>query len=163
LIANYAWQDIRYQYGDSSYAPNYGAQHLIEAGIIAFPTASTAVHIGVYAALGRRTTAVPGGIEWESCNLLDQGCEFVGSPDYGNEPLGANELPAYVRVDLGLRQHWHVGVAGRDASIAVFGTVTNLLGRKNLLTYARDPITGELVGIELRPQGPLVVGVDWRF
>ncbi len=163
FIASYGWQDLRYAYGDTSYVPEHGAEHVLEGGLIVFPSASTAIRVGVNAAWGRRTTTIPDGLEWESCNLLDQGCEFVGSPDYGDEPLGATELPAYLRVDLGLRQHWHIEIAGRDASLAIFGTYTNLLGRTNLLTYARDPVTGELKGIELRPSGPLVVGLDWRF
>ena len=69
----------------------------------------------------------------------------------------------YFRVDVGIRQHWHIGIGGRHASMAVFGTFTNLFSQQNLLTYARDPTTGERVGIEMRPSGPLVVGVDWTF
>jgi hypothetical protein len=95
--------------------------------------------------------------------LTDRGCEFGGSPDYGDQPLGAMALPPYARLDLSVRQHWHAHVAGRDARVALFGTYTNLLSRKNLLTYSLDPATGERVGVELRPAAPLVVGLDWRF
>ncbi len=163
VVGSYGWQRVRLAYGDSSYVPEHGAAHLLDAGVIVFPTASTSLRLGTTAILGRRTTIVPGGLEWESCNLLDRGCEFAGSPDYGSEPLGAAALPSYFRVDVGLRQHWHLEIGGHDAALALFGTFTNVLGRKNLLTYARDPSTGRLVGIELRPRSPLVVGVDWRF
>ena len=95
--------------------------------------------------------------------MTDRGCEFGGSPDYGDQPLGAMALPPYARLDLSVRQHWHAHVAGRDARVALFGTYTNLLSRKNLLTYSLDPATGERVGVELRPAAPLVVGLDWRF
>jgi len=163
VIASYGWQRVRLTYGDSSYVPEHGAAHLLDAGAIVFPTASTAVRLGAVALLGRRTTVVPGGFEWESCNLLDGGCEFAGSPIYGGEPLGGTPLPPYLRVDLGLRQHWHLELGGHDAVIAAFGAYSNILGRRNLLTYARDAASGRLVGIELRPQSPLVVGLDWRF
>jgi hypothetical protein len=72
-------------------------------------------------------------------------------------------LPAYFRLDLGLRKHWHLEVAGRDVELALFGTVTNLLGRRNVLAVATDPVTGKKTEIEMRPLAPLVVGLDWRF
>jgi hypothetical protein len=54
-------------------------------------------------------------------------------------------------------------VGGRDALIGLFGTVTNLFNRANVLTWARDPANGRLVAIEMRPLAPLVVGLDWRY
>jgi len=163
LLASYGLQRVRLTHGDSAYVPDHGATHLLEGGITAFPTTTTSIRLGASAALGRRSTAIPGAFEWESCNLLDQGCELVGSPDYSGEPLGGTALPPYLRLDLGVRQHWHVQLGGRDASIGLFASATNLLWRTNVLTYARDPATGERVVIEMRPPSPLVVGMDWRF
>jgi hypothetical protein len=72
-------------------------------------------------------------------------------------------LPTYLRADLGIRKHWHLHIAGRDASVALFGTVTNVVARRNVLAYATDPATGETAAVEMRPLSPLVVGLDWRF
>jgi hypothetical protein len=47
--------------------------------------------------------------------------------------------------------------------LAAFATVTNLFGRQNLLTYARNPSSGEITEIGMRPLAPLVIGLDWRF
>ena len=163
LIGSYGLQRVRLAHGDSAYVPDHGATHLFEGGVIVFPRATTSLRLGASAALGRRSTAIPGAFEWESCNLMDQGCELAGSPDYGGEALGGTALPPYVRLDLGLRQHWHLQLGGRDATVALFASATNLLGRKNVLTYARDPATGERMVIEMRPPSPLVVGMDWRF
>jgi hypothetical protein len=163
MVASYGWQHVRNAYGDSSYVPEHGVAHLVEGGVIVYPTATTSLRFGGSAEMGRRVTAIPGAFEWESCNLRDQGCEFGGSPHYGDEPLGGTRLPPYARFDLGVRQHWHRRLAGRDGSIAVFGTYSNLFSRKNLLTYAIDPMSGDRVGIELRPAALLVVGVDWRY
>ncbi len=163
IIASYGLQRVRLGDGQSNYVPDHGATHLFEGGLIVFPTATFSIRLGATGALGRRTTTVTGGLEWEACNLLDQGCEFGGSPHYGAEPLGQTALPTYFRVDLGIRKHWHIEIGGHDALIALFGTVTNLFSRKNLLTYARNPSTGQLVGIEMRPLSPLVVGLDLRF
>ena len=163
VLASYGFQHARLFYGDSSYVPEHALAHSLEGGVVVFPSASTTARVGVSAGWGRRTTIVPGGFEWESCNLLDRGCEFSGSPDYTGERLGATRLPPYCRVDVGLRRHWHLSVARRDATVALFGAFSNVLNRKNLLTYARDPRSGELIGIELRPTSALVAGLDWRF
>ena len=163
LLASYGLQHVRFDGGGISYVPDHGATHLLEAGVIVFPSATSSLRLGVTSELGRRTTTASGGLEWEACNLLDRGCEFGGSPQYGGETLGGTALPGYLRIDVGFRKHWHVELAGRDATVALFGTVTNLFGRRNLLTNVRDPATGELTAIEMRPLTPLVVGLDWRF
>ncbi|MGH7526592.1 MAG: hypothetical protein ACREMX_07790, partial [Gemmatimonadales bacterium] len=163
LVASYGLQGVRLSHGDSSYVPVHGTRHLFEAGVILFPSATSSIRLGATAAMGRRATAVAGAFEWESCNLGDKGCEFGGSPRHATDGLGATRVPGYHRLDLGFRQHWHLHVAGRDASVALFGTITNLLGRRNILTVAADPATGAPVTIEMRPRSPLVVGLDWQF
>ncbi len=163
IVASYGLQRVRLDYGEASYVPGHGATHLLEGGVSVFPSAASAIRLGIAGAWGRRTTTISGGFEWEGCNLLDQGCEFGGSPHYGGEPLGATALPAYLGINVGLRKSWQFEVGGRDVLIALFGTVTNVLGRKNILTYAKDPSTGELAEIKMRPLAPLVVGLDWRF
>jgi hypothetical protein len=56
-----------------------------------------------------------------------------------------------------------VTIAGRDAEVAAFGSVSNLFGWKNVLALARDATTGELAGVEMRSFAPLVFGIDWRY
>jgi hypothetical protein len=163
VMASYGFQRVRLAADAASYVPEHGARHLLEGGVTVFPTATLSLRLGAAAALGRRTTTASGGLEWEACNLLDYGCEFAGNPHYGGEPLGGTALPAYSRVDLGVRKHWHLELGGRDAQIALFGAATNILGRRNIMTYVRDPETGAPVEIEMRPPSPLVIGLDWRF
>ncbi len=163
VTASYAWQRVRLTYGESSYAPGYGTSHLIETGVVVFPTPTASIRLGLSGAVGRHGTGVIGAFDWESCNLLDQGCEFAGSPTHDTEHPGATGLPSYLRLDLGLRKHWHLELAHRDVELALFGTVTNLLGRRNVLAVATDPATGKRSEIEMRPLAPLVVGLDWRF
>jgi hypothetical protein len=163
LLASYGLERARLGYSDSTYVPEYGTTHLLEGGAILFPTATLAVKIGATAGFGRRATAAVGGFEWESCNLLDRGCEFSGSPIHDGEALGGTALPGYLRFDLGVRKHWHLHLGGRDAVVALFGTVTNLLNRGNVLTFIRDPSTGERAPVEMRPLAPLLVGLDWQL
>jgi hypothetical protein len=162
LLARYGWQRVRLEHADSSYSPSYGASHLAELGAIVFPSATSSVRLGLKGSFGRQTTGVMGDFEWEACNLLDRGCEFGGNPQ-ATGALGGTRLPAYIRLDLGVRKHWHLNLAGKDVLFAVYGTLTNLLGRTNILTYATDPTTGRRTPIEMRPRAPLVLGFDWRF
>jgi Carboxypeptidase regulatory-like domain len=163
IVMSYGLQHVRRTYAELSYVPEHGATHAIESGLIVFPSPTSDIRLAASSMIGRRTTAFMGPFEWEACNLLDQGCEFAGSPDEQVEALGATQLPAYVRLDLSLRKHWHMEVGGRDGSLAVFGTATNILGRRNVLAVTVDPQTGARGPIEMRPRSPLVVGIDWRF
>lgn len=162
-LASYGWQRVRLEHPDGSFVPEWGAVHLLDGGVVLFPTVNSTLKIGARAAMGRKTTAVDGELEWEACNLLDKGCEFGGTPEIGDGPLGGTDLPSYFRLDVSVRNHWHKRLGRKEFIIAVFGTFTNVLGRKNLLTFATDPVTGKRVGLEMRPQSPLVFGFDWRF
>jgi hypothetical protein len=162
FLASYGWQHVRLHHRDSSYVPEHGSAHVAEAGVIVFPTPTSSLRFGATGALGRRATSVIGDIEWETCNLADRGCEFAGTPR-STDRSGGVTLSPYLRLDVGLRKHWHLQLAGRDALVAVFGTVTNVLGRTNVLTTAVDPATGRRVELELRPRAPIALGFDWRL
>ncbi|MGQ0703616.1 MAG: carboxypeptidase regulatory-like domain-containing protein [Gemmatimonadales bacterium] len=162
FLASYALQRVRYQFGDTSYIPAHAAGHALESGITVFPSPSWSLRLGITALAGRHTTAIAGGFEWESCNLLDWGCQFAGTP-LRSGPIGATSVPAYVRVDLGVRKHWHWSLAGRDGELGVYATMTNILGRSNILTFVVDPATGSRTPVTMRPWSPLVAGMDWRF
>jgi len=162
-VASYGLQYVRLRYGDTTYVPDHGATHTTYAGVLLLPSATSSVRLGVTGVLGRRGTTARGRLEWESCNLIDQGCELAGNAEGRTGPLGATRLPAYFRVDLGFRKSWQLAVAGRKGEMAAFGTLSNVLGRRNVLSMVADPTTGELVALEMRPRAPLVVGIDWRY
>lgn len=163
LVASYGWQRVRLDYADSGYVPGYAASHRVDAGVIVFPSGTSSLRLGATAAFGRRATPVADALEWESCNLLDYGCELAGSPRQAADQLGATKLPGYLILDVGLRKHWHLDLAGRNALVALFGTVTNVLGRRNTLAVVTDRSTGERTTVGMRPLAPLVVGLDWQF
>ena len=163
VLASYGLQHVRLEYGDTTYVPDHGALHALDAGVTYFPSATWSLRLGGSGLWGRHATAVSGPFEWESCNLIDRGCEFAGTPQRRSEPLGATTLPAYLRLDVGVRKHWDFKLAGRDGLVAVYGTVTNVFGHTNVLTVAADPGTGARTPIGMRPRAPLVFGIDWRF
>ena len=159
--ASYGWQAVRYRYQGGAYIPEHGARHQVATGVTLFPSASSSIRLSALAAAGRRATGVVGSIDWEPCNILDRGCEFAGSPRIDPQALGASTVPRYARVDLSARKHWHVRTLDHDAELALFGTVTNVFNRRNVLTFVRN--SGALTPLEMRPRAPLVVGLDWRF
>lgn len=161
--ASYGMQWIGIREGASAYVPGYGARQTLQSGVTLTPTGSISLTLGAMGIWGRRTTMATGALEWESCSLLDEGCEFAGSPDHSGYDLGATSLPAYFRVDLGIRKEWSARIAGRGGKVALFGTMTNLLARRNLLSFVRDPGSEVLTAIEMRSRVPLVAGIDWRF
>ncbi len=163
LIARYRWQSSRLFHSGGSYVPADAATHALEAGLTLLPTPRTSIRLGASVLLGRRATAVANGFEWEACNLRDRGCEFGGTPHHRGEVLGGTVLPTYSRIDLSVRQEWTFTAAGRRTRIAAFGTLTNLLGRENILTYARSSSTGARVPVTMRPRAPLVAGLEWQF
>jgi hypothetical protein len=163
VVASYAWQRVLRSTREVSYVPSHGSRHVAEAGIVYFPSPTFSARIGATIEAGRRSTPVLGGLEWESCNLLDRGCEFGGSPRNDPSALGRTGLPAYMRIDAGIRKHWHLRIAGRDAQVALHGTLTNLLSRANILTGIRTTKDAPEQSLEMRPFAPLVVGLDWRF
>ena len=161
--ATYGLQRLSNRSGSMSWVPQFGTVHTLEGGVTLFPTRTSSVRVGAVGGWGRRTTAVVGAFEWEACNLRDRGCEFIGTPRTDSGAPGATHLPAYFRVDLSARQHWHVTIGARDVEMALFGTVTNVGNRRNLLTRVIDAQTRDVSEIGMRPQAPLVVGLDWRF
>ena len=157
----YGYQDTRVAGAGQRYQPAAAPRHNLNAGITLRPLRQWELRAGFTGQFGRRATLARGPFEWESCNLRDRGCEFAGTPVLTG-PRGALRLPAYARLDLGLRYELSPTLLGRRGTMAAYGTLSNLLSRRNLLTYAtaddgsRDPV-------DLRPRAPLVVGIDWRF
>ena len=163
VVSSYTWQQVSYAADSLRYVPAHGASHVFQGGINLYATSTTSVRLAVVGEAGRRTSIVNGPFEWESCNLRDRGCEFGGSPRVNLRTTGTAGVPFYARADLGVRKHWHALVRQREAEIAVYGTITNLLGRSNVLTYSRSATTDALVPIDMRPFAPLVLGMEWRF
>ena len=148
--------------GGERWTPGYAASRTARIGATLFPTPTLSIRVGWIGQFGRRGSDAIGLLEWESCNLLDMGCEFAGSPEDLGE-IGARKLPAYNRLDLSVRKHWHFVIGAREGSLEAFATGSNLLGRANVLTYVVDPATDQSAPIEMRPRAPLTLGLGWRF
>ena len=163
LVASVGIERVRLGGGAAQFTPMHAPARRFDLGITAMPSSSLSLRLGAAVASGRRGTVVNDGFEWESCNLADRGCEFRGSPVLDLTTLGRVVLPDYLRVDLSVRKRWTASIAGRDGQIGLFGTISNLGGRSNVLTYTRQPGTDRLEPVLMRPLAPLLFGLDWRF
>lgn len=162
-LASYGFGSVRNELHDLEYAPGFAIEHAIAAGVAYYPTAQLELRTAVRAEVGRPRTLVEGPISWEACSIIEGGCEAEGSPRRMAGPLGEDRLPPYVRVDVGIRKHWHSRILGRSGLVAVFATVTNVFGRRNVLGYISDPDTGELSMLPMRSFSPLTAGLEWQF
>lgn len=161
LLLRYGWSTARYLADGIRYTPEYLARHQLDGGVTLRPTLRTTVRLGLTAAVGRRATPIVGLAEWEACNLIDRGCEFGGTPSAASGSLGTVALPTYLRTDVSVRHVWRVRSGARGADLAVFGTLTNLLNRVNVLNFVEDGASRS--ALAMRPRAPLVAGVDWVF
>lgn len=162
IVASYGMERVAFRTVDVKYTPGYATRQRVRLGGIVHPTATFSVRLAWIGEFGRHGTDTIGVVEWESCNLLDGGCEVAGTPE-ALGALGTARLAAYHRLDLSIRKHWHVRIRDREARVEAFASGSNLLGRTNLLTYVVDPTTGERTPIEMRPAAPMAVGLAWSF
>lgn len=163
VTANYGLENVRFTYRDTTYVPDFAATHLVHAGILTFPTATASLRAGVTAVWDRRSSAVVGPFDWDSCTSAVRGCDFSGSPGVRAEPLGATRLPAYLRLDLGARKNWHVRLGTGDAVLSTFVSIRDVLGQANARVVSLDVASGSREWVEVTPRAPLVFGIDWRF
>jgi hypothetical protein len=161
-VASYGLQQVRFRYQQTSYVPDYGVSHAVDAGVTAHLSRMLSLRLATSGRFGRRATSLITPFQWEPCNVGDLGCEFAGSPRTSSA-LGATKLPAYIRVDVGVRARWDVRLAGQTSELAVFGTLTNVFAHTNVLTTSLDPSAGTRTPVTMRPRAPLVIGVDWVF
>jgi hypothetical protein len=162
-LLDYGFSSVSYAVEGEAYRPSFAVSHFLAASIGYYPSATLLVRSALRADFGRPTTLVEGPFEWEACSILEGGCEAAGSPQKAAGPLGGDRLPAYVRLDIGIRKHWHSRLLGSEGQVAVFATLSNILGRRNSLAYTVDPLSGELSELPMRPFSPLTVGLEWSF
>ncbi len=161
--ASYGFGSVGNEVETLEYRPGFAISHTVTGAVAYYPAAQLELRSAILAEFGRPTTVMEGPFVWEACSFLEGGCEAEGSPQRTKGPLGADRLPAYARLDVGARKHWHSRLLGRDGEVAIFATLSNVLWRENFLGYVMSPETGKLSGLPMRPFSPLTAGLEWRF
>ena len=163
LLATGSLGSLRATYLRSTGQPSTSrtASRWLDAGVVVRQSARTSWRAAVVAHDGRSAMAFQGPFEWESCNVIDGGCELSGAPDRATDPR-AVRLPAYVRMDLGVRRTWRVRLLGTPATLDTHLTVGNVLDRRNAWAVITDETGLRRTTAAMRPASVVNAGVSWR-
>jgi hypothetical protein len=162
-LLDYGFSAVAYDVSGESYRPGFAVSHSLAASLGYSPSATLALRAALRVEFGRPATAFEGPFESEACSFIEGGCEAVGSPEEVAGPLGGERLPAYARLDVGVRKSWQWQVLGRDALLTGFMSLSNVFGRRNFSGLTVDPSTGALTRLPMRPFSPLTAGLEWSF
>jgi hypothetical protein len=106
-------------------------------------------------------SVVAPGFEFHALGGRDESGELAGTPEILPGTLNAERLPAYARLDLGLRRDWRLPGFGQGTPLTTSISVTNVLGHQNTLGL----VAGQDGGLRVIRGIPraLALEVGWRF
>jgi len=123
----------------------------------------TRVRIATEVSTGTPSTPVLAGtFEWDSGGLLGGPDELSGTPKNLFGLPNGQRLPAYARVDAGVRRDWHVSFAGRDATLSTYLNMQNVFNRRNVFGLLETPL-GDARSNLFSPGRSLTFGLEWGF
>lgn len=122
----------------------------------------TTVRGAFRAAAGRPTSGLESGFEWEPLDRLTGEIEFGGTPLRRTGALNGERLPAYLRLDVGVRRTWRPSFLGPTGSLVTWMDVLNVFDRENALALEPRPDAQRWGRIPLSGTS-IAFGVDWSF
>ncbi len=156
------WSRIERRTGDITYNPGFERRRSVIAAASYRLTPQTKVRTAFQAAAGRPTSPIQEGFDWETFDRLSGEVEFSGTPLRVSETVNDERLPAYVRLDVGIRREWNPSLLGLSGSVMAYLDVTNVLGRDNFIGYGVTPSEFERRGLDLLPASA-TFGLEWSF
>jgi hypothetical protein len=159
LRATYAIAAVTRRVDQLTYHPAFAPRHTVAAGLAYRLGSSTTLGVTVLGASGRRTTPIVDAFQGHPYDPLRGIGDFSGSPQHWNGPVDGARLPAYLRLDVSVRHDWHAPWLGASGALSTFGSVDNVLGNHNALTYIWAPGTRQT--LSLLPFS-VSLGFDWR-
>jgi hypothetical protein len=126
------------------------------------PAAPTTTLGATYqAGAGQAVSVVSPGFEWQAWQPIGGDGDIGGTPTNQPGPVNAFRTPDYARLDLSLRQDWHLGGLGRARGFTTVVALQNLLNRANVVGFVRD--TGGLLQPILATRRVLTFELRWGF
>jgi hypothetical protein len=156
------WNTIQRKSADITYHPGFERSRSLVTAASYRLTAQTKVRTAFQAVAGRPTSPIQEGFVWETFDQLSGEVEFSGTPLRLSETVNDERLPAYVRLDVGLRREWNPSLLGLSGSVMAYLDVTNVLGRENVLGYGVKPSGFERRDLRLLPAS-VAFGLEWSF
>jgi hypothetical protein len=147
--------------GTTHYDPSYGhgTSFVVDLGYRI--QADTRLLARLQGGAQQPASVVASGFEWRPATSFGHSGELAGTPE--NLPGGVNgaRLPAYTRLDLGVRRSWHIPGFATGTELSTALSVTNVLDRRNVLGLVASPGGG--LGVIRGLPRSLALEVGWRF
>ena len=144
------------------YHPSFGGAQSLTAAAGWRLGPATTLRAAWWSTAGRPTSEVEGDLQWVPYNLLRGAGAFSGSPQRIAGAVGGSGLPAYERLDLGVRRQWHGRLLGRAAGLVTSLTLRNALGRANALGIVLPDDAHTVRAIPMLPR-TLTAELEWTY
>ncbi|HEY2896506.1 MAG TPA: TonB-dependent receptor [Gemmatimonadaceae bacterium] len=145
-----------------AYSPSYDAAQAISAAVGIRVAPSTVLRAALAAHSGTPTSMIADQIEWMPYTSAAGRGDLAGSPQHIVGSLDGSQLPAYFRIDVGVRREWRVRAFGRDGGLRTSAGLSNIFGRTNALGILAPASSTSSVLLAL-PRRSATFGVEWTY
>ncbi|NUQ19352.1 MAG: TonB-dependent receptor [Gemmatimonadaceae bacterium] len=144
------------------YRPSFGAAQSLTAAAAVRVHPATTVSVNLWGVSGRPMTLTRGEFEWEHAALLGGVGEVAGSPQQFVGALGGAHLPAYWRLDLGMRHEWRICARTERCTLGGTVAIANIFGQRGAIgaVVASDGFSRRAI---VQSPRALRVGLDWSL
>ena len=145
-----------------AYSPSYNAAQAISAAMGVRVAPSTVLRAVIAAHSGTPTSLIADPVEWTPYTSSAGRGDLAGSPQHILGALDGSVLPAYFRIDIGVRREWRVRALGRVGELRTSAGLSNLFGRTNALGMLAP--TGAAPGALLvMPRRSATFSLEWTY
>jgi hypothetical protein len=158
----YSMENTTRRSGPTSYDPMFGISRTVSASAGFRVDPQTTFRIAGWGASGRPSSVSLGAFDWTPSPMLHGAGNLAGSPQQLAGALGGARLPAYWRVDVGVRHEWRPTLLAPDGMVAASLGVINVFNRTNTAALVQATAGASRQAIGLAPRS-LVLGLEWRY
>jgi hypothetical protein len=148
--------------GTTQYRPAYGPAQTLTLWTVFQLARATTTHATLWGLAGRPATASVGEFDWSPVPFANGAGDIAGSPQQFVGPLGGTSLPAYWRLDAGVRHAWHPGWSDRFSVLTGSLAVTNVLNRVNAFRTIQGS-KGTAPRAVVLPPRSVVFSMEWKY
>jgi hypothetical protein len=156
------WSSSTRRTGALEYRPTFERRRSLAAAAARRLGDRTSVRAALRAAAGRSTSGLESDFQWEPFDRFTGEIEFGGTPLRRSGALNRERLPAYVRLDVGVRRIWRPSLLGIEGNLVTWLEVLNVLGRRNALALQETVGSQGWRQIALSDTS-IALGVEWSF
>jgi hypothetical protein len=156
------WASATRRTDELTYHPTFERKQSVAAAVARRVGWSTTLRAAFRAAAGRPTSGLQSGFQFEPFDPLTGEVEVGGTPIRRDGELNREKLPAYARLDLGVRRAWRPSLLGLEGEIVTWLDVLNVLGRRNVVALAEQPDVGGWNALRLSDTS-VTFGASWHF